>query len=146
MPVFQTERQYVGDLVKAKFNDAFNFETARLQAVPAMPLGTSFLGYPLGAPSAGVCLVQTQAQVAAYTGTSSCGVCCDESLTQVATLANTATTQRFLFSRRGPLVVNRKALRTADPAGAAYNMTLFIAALLVSHIVVVDETGATITT
>jgi hypothetical protein len=56
-----------------------------------------------------------------------------------------ASTVKYRVLRRGPAIVHRSGLRTADPAAANYDMTKFIAALLVAGIVVVNETGLTAT-
>ena len=123
---------------------AYNYDSSRVRAVPAILAGTSILGFPVGAVSGGISDILTAAQVAAFTGTSTTNLVADERL-MPALAANTGSVDKYRIMRRGPAIVNRKALKTSDPAGAAYDMTKFIAALVLSGIVVVDETGAKIT-
>lgn len=122
----------------------YNYDSSRVRAVPAITAGTSILGFPISAASSGISDILTAAQVAAFTGTSTTSLVADERL-MPALAANTASVDRYRVMRRGPAIVQRKALRTSDPAGAAYDMAKFIAALVLSGIVVVDETGARIT-
>lgn len=136
-----TERMGVGDLVKRQFNDSYNMESCRMQAAVAVPAASHLLGFPV-IVAAGVAVIQTAAQVTAFTGTSSVNVVCDDNAAYSAFSA-TPSVERYRVGRRGPLVVQRKALKTLDPAGAAYDMAKFEAALLVAGIVVVDEVGTT---
>jgi hypothetical protein len=141
MAVF-TNRRRAGDLIKNVFDQSYNFEKCQLAAAVTVPINSDVLGYPV-IVSAGVATIQTAAQVTAFTGTSSCNVVADDTLAVAAFQAASAATYRVL--RRGPAVVHRTALKTTDPAAAAYNMTNFIAALLVAGIVVVNDTGLTAT-
>ena len=123
---------------------SYNYDSSKIRAVPAIAAGSSVLGYPVGAVSGGISDILTAAQVAAFTGSSTTNLVADDRL-MPALAANTASVDKYRLMRRGPAIVNRKALKTTDPAGAAYDMTKFIAALVLTGIVVVDETGAKIT-
>lgn len=136
-----TERYYVGDLVKADFHQSYNYEACTLAAAVTVAANSDVLGYPV-VVSAGVATIQTVAQVAAFTGTSSCNVVADDTLAP-ASFSATPSTAKYRILRRGPAIVHRQALKTTDPAAASYNMTNFIAALLVAGIVVVNEVGLT---
>jgi hypothetical protein len=130
-----------GDLVKRQFDDEYNMEACKLQAAVSVPAASHVLGYPV-IVAAGVAVIQTAAQVTAFTGTSTVNVVCDDNASY-SVFSGTPSVEKYRVGRRGPLTVHKKALKTLDPAGAAYDMAKFEAALLVAGIVVVDEVGTT---
>jgi hypothetical protein len=136
-----SEKNYIGDLVRHEFNEAYNFEALVLAAATTVPVNSDLLGYPV-VVSGTTATIQTAAQVTAFTATSSCNVIADDT-PAVAAFSATPSTAKYRVLRRGPAVVHRQGLKTADPAAANYDMTKYIAALLVAGIVVVNETGLT---
>jgi hypothetical protein len=99
------------------------------------------MGYPVINTPGTSAIIQTAAQVAAFTdGTSKCGVVADDTLA-VEAFSATPSTTKYKLAIRGPLVVGKDGLKTTDPAGASYNMDKFIAALKTANIVVLDATG-----
>lgn len=137
-----TDRKRVGDLIKNYFDEAYNFEKANLAAAVTVAKNADVLGYPV-LVSGTTATIQTAAQVTAFTATSTVNVVADDTLAMSAFQA--ASTEFYRVLRRGPAVIHRTGLKTADPAAANYDMTKFIAALLVAGIVVVNETGLTAT-
>ncbi len=104
------------------------------------------MGYPVIDTPGTSAIIQTAAQVAAFTdGTSKCGVVADDRVA-VEAFSATPSVSKYKIAVRGPMVVKRDGLKTADPAAAAYTMSKVIAALLVSGIVTVDATGNSVTT
>lgn len=132
---------YVGDLVKNEFHESYNFEALVLAAAVTVAANADLLGYPV-VVSGGTATIQTAAQVAAFTATSLCNVIADDT-PAVAAFSATPSTAKYRVLRRGPAIVHRQGLKTADPAAASYDMTKVIAALLVAGVVVVNETGLT---
>jgi hypothetical protein len=132
---------YVGDLVQHEFHESYNFEALVLAAAVTVAINSDLLGYPV-VVSGGTATIQTAAQVAAFTATSSCNVIADDT-PAVAAFSATPSTAKYRVLRRGPAIVHRQALKTADPAAASYDMAKVIAALLVAGVVVVNETGLT---
>jgi hypothetical protein len=107
---------------------------------------TNCVGYPVINTPGTSAIIQTQAQVAAFTdGTSKCGVVADDT-PAIEAFSATPSTSQYKIATRGPMVIKRDGLKTTDPAGAAYNMTKLIAALVTAGIVVVDATGLSVTT
>ncbi len=139
-----TERKYTGDLIKVEFHPAHNRAKNKLQAAVSVAVNSEILGYPIINTPGTSAIIQTAAQVTAFTATSSCGVVTDDSLANEAFSATPSTSQ-YGIGLRGPMVVGRDALRTTDPAAAAYDMAKFIAALNVAGITVVDSTGQSVT-
>ena len=135
-----TEKLRIGDLIEHYLHDSYNYESCSLAAAVTVPINADVLGYPVVVAS-GTATIQSAAQVTAFTASSSCSVVADDTLALAAFQAASAAKYRVL--RRGPAVVHRQALKTTDPAAAAYDMAKFIAALLVNHIVVVNEVGLT---
>ena len=141
-----TQGKNIGDLIKTEFDLAYNYEANKLQAATAVAINTDIMGYPVINTPGTSAIIQTQAQVAAFTdGTSRCSVVAEDG-GAIEAFSATPSVSRYRIATRGPLVVKRDGLKTLDPAGAAYNMTKVIAALLVAGIVVVDNTGLSVTT
>lgn len=104
------------------------------------------MGYPVIDTPGTSAIIQTVAQVAAFTdGTSKCGVVADDTLA-VEAFSATPSVSQYRIAVRGPMVIKKDGLKTTDPAGASYNMAKFVAALVTAGIVVVDATGLSVTT
>jgi hypothetical protein len=140
-----TEGKNVGDLVKNEFSQDYNYAKNKLQAAVSVAINTNCVGFPVINTPGTSAIIQTAAQVAAFTGTSSCGVVADDT-PAVEAFSATPSVSQYRVAVRGPMVVKRDGLRTTDPAGASYDMAKFIAALLVAGVVVVDATGLSVTT
>ncbi len=138
-----TQKANIGDLMMSEYHESYNFEALFLAAAVTVPVNAEVLGYPV-VVSGTTATIQTAAQVTAFTAASSCNVIADDT-PAVAAFSAVASTVKYRVLRRGPAIVHRSGLRTADPAAANYDMTKFIAALLVAGIVVVNETGLTAT-
>lgn len=132
---------YVGDLVQSEFHESYNFDSLFLAAATTVPVNSDLLGYPV-VVSGTTATIQTAAQVTAFTATSSCNIIADDT-PAVAAFSAVASTYKYRVLRRGPAIVHRQAMKTSDPAAAAYTMANIIAALLVAGIVVVNEVGST---
>lgn len=137
----KTENYTIGDLVAFELHPAFNYVPAKLAFAAGVAAGARVLGYPV-IEASGTATIQSAAQVAAFTdGTSVAGLVADTKYLALEAFTGTASASKYKIIKRGPFVVKKDGLPTTDPAGAAYNMTKFIAALNTAGIQVVDSTG-----
>jgi hypothetical protein len=135
-----TQKLYVGDLVMNEYHESYNFEAIGLASATLVPVNADVLGYPVVVAGT-TATIQTAALVTAFTGTSVCNIVADD--TPVPVAFTTVTAYKYRILRRGPAVVHRQAMKTTDPAAAAYDMAKFTTALINAGIVVVNEVGLT---